>query len=163
MGMLQKRNIQARSGFTFIEIVIVMLMMGIMMASAAPKFFDSQCFHSVDTAASRVKADLEWARRDARMKSKTHTVSFSPGANTYVMSDVSPLNGGTSLGNLVDLEKRYSATVDAAVFGTGDAATSSVQFNAFGSANLSGSITVSSGGHSRVITVAAGTGVISIQ
>ena len=68
-----------RCAFTFIELVIVLLVMGILTAVAAPKFFDSLLFHRVESAARRVKADLELARTQARLTSASsigHVLKF---------------------------------------------------------------------------------------
>ena len=45
--------------FTIIELVIVVLIMSIFAAVAAPTFLDSLLFHRVESAARRVKADLD--------------------------------------------------------------------------------------------------------
>ncbi len=51
--------------------------MSILAAVAVPTFFDSLFFHRVESAARRVKADLELARNTARLTSASQTITFS--------------------------------------------------------------------------------------
>src|SRR3954463_11290584 len=71
-----------RRAFTMIELVIVLLVMGILTAVASPKFVDSLLFHRVESAARRVKADLELARTQARLTSASQSIAFANSAYT---------------------------------------------------------------------------------
>ena len=66
-----------RRAFTIIELVIVILIMSIFAAVAAPAFLDSLLFHRVETAARRVKADIDYARQRARLTSAAQSVTFT--------------------------------------------------------------------------------------
>ena len=63
--------------FSILELLIVALVMSILAAVATPTFFDSLLFHRVESAARRVKADLELARMQARLTSASQSISFA--------------------------------------------------------------------------------------
>jgi prepilin-type N-terminal cleavage/methylation domain-containing protein len=67
-------------GFTLIELVIVLLIISVLAGAAVPTFFDSLLFHQVESAARRVKSDLEQARQTARATSSSQSLTFSGAA-----------------------------------------------------------------------------------
>jgi len=73
-----------RHGFSLVELVIVVLVMGILAGVAVPTFVDSLLFHRVESAARRVKADLELVRNTARLTSTSQMITFS--GKTYTAS-----------------------------------------------------------------------------
>ena len=77
-----------------IELVIVILIMSIFSAVAAPKFLDSLLFHHVESAVRRVKADIDYARQRARLTSTTQTVTFT--GSTYTVSGMKSLDLNSS-------------------------------------------------------------------
>ena len=98
-GALRSRR---RCAFTIIELVIVLLIMGILTAVAAPTFFDSLLFHRVESAARRVKADLELARTQARLTSASQSITFANSA--YTLSNTKSLDKPNAIYS-VDLKK----------------------------------------------------------
>jgi prepilin-type N-terminal cleavage/methylation domain-containing protein len=112
--------------FTLVELVIVLLVTSIFAAAATPVFVNSLLFHRVESAARRVKADLEFARQTARLTSTERT--FTVIGTTY---SISP--GVTSLDRpgqpySVDLSKdpyRVSLSADFGGF-------TEVRFNGYG-------------------------------
>lgn len=102
-----------RRGFTIAEMAVVLMIMGIFAAVAVPNFVDSMLFHRVESAARRVKADLELLRQTARRTSATQTMSLS-NPNTYTLEgDISDLNRPGEP-YVVDLQAEYQ--IDAALF-----------------------------------------------
>ena len=77
--------------------------MGILTAVAAPTFFDSLLFHRVESAARRVKADLELARTQARLTSASQSVTFANSA--YTLSNTKSLDKPNAI-YTVDLTKQ---------------------------------------------------------
>lgn len=63
-----------------------MMIISIMAAAAVPTFFDSLLFHRVESAARRVKADLELARSTARLTSASQTLTFDNAGRAYTAS-----------------------------------------------------------------------------
>ena len=75
-----------RCAFSLVELIIVLMVMGILGAVAVPTFFDSLLFHRVESAARRVKADLELVRNTARLTSASQSITFNNAAKTYTAS-----------------------------------------------------------------------------
>src|SRR3954451_11139261 len=76
--------------FSIFELVIVCFIMSILAAVAGPKFYDSLLFHRVESAARRVKADLELARSQARLSSASQTITFVN--SVYTLANVKSLD-----------------------------------------------------------------------
>jgi prepilin-type N-terminal cleavage/methylation domain-containing protein len=158
-----------RRAVTIIELVVVLMVMGIMAAVAAPAFFDSLLFHQVEAAAQRVKVDLELARNTARLTSQSQHVVFTSSGYT-IMSDVA----ANALKNLDD------PNVDYAIDLTGDPYqldgvmsnfqdSVEVSFNGFGTPVNGdgetfdeGTVTLNLKSHTCVVTLDGRTGEITI-
>lgn len=65
------------AAFTIVEMMIVLLIMGILAATATPSFFRSLRHHRLESAARRVKLDLEYLRNTARARSVTLKCEFN--------------------------------------------------------------------------------------
>ena len=65
------KNSRNKRGFTLIELAVVMLMISIMFAAAVPSYVDSIILHRVESAAQRLKADIELAKHDAKRLAKS--------------------------------------------------------------------------------------------
>jgi prepilin-type N-terminal cleavage/methylation domain-containing protein len=146
------------AGFTVIELVVVMLVMSILAAAATPAFIDSLLFHRVESAARRVKADLELARHTARLTSAAQAVTFS--GNTYTLSagvdsfDVP----GTSY--VVDLSASpYELSSVAADF-AGDP---EITFDGYGTASSGGAVVLGTRNHECTVTLDAANGSVTIS
>src|SRR5205085_2969391 len=78
--------------FSIFELIIVLLIMSILTAVAAPKFFDSLLFHRVESAARRVKTDLELAQTQARLTSASQSIAFTNSSSTYTLTGTKALD-----------------------------------------------------------------------
>lgn len=138
--------------FTLVELIIVVLIMGILAAAAAPTFVSSLRYHSVQSAARRVQTDLERLRQTARLTSKTQRLTFS-GA-TYSADEVSDYRGLDSPGQtyLVDLAAP-PYDVDGVTVAFGD--NPIISFNPYGAPVEPGEILLQSGEHQCRIVVNA--------
>jgi Tfp pilus assembly protein FimT len=130
--------------------------MGILTAVAAPKFFDSLLFHRVESAARRVKGDLELARTQARLTSANQTVTFS--SSTYTISNTKSLDNPSAVYS-VDLKKSpYS--LDSATPNFSNAAV--VSFDGYGTPTSGGTVVLVAKSHTCTVTLNGTTGDVTI-
>jgi len=135
-----------RSGFSLIELQVVMAMIGIWAGIAIPRVANSIAHHRVDAAARRIAADLELARQYAIHSSTIQTVTFS--GDGYVLSGMRDLNRSTS-SYKVDLSAApYRAQILIADF-AGD---SEVGFDVYGNADSGGTVIVQVAGWQHTVT-----------
>ncbi len=145
-----------RSAFTLVELVVVLLVTGIFAALTAPAFVDSLMFHRVESAARRVKSDLELARSAARLKSVSRTVTFT-GAS-YLIANVASLDNPAGTYS-VDLSASpyFIDTVDVNFNNT-----TAITFDGYGVPSASGTIVLAAKSHQCTLTVHALTGQVSL-
>lgn len=145
-----------RCAFSLIEVVVVLLIMSIFGAVAAPSFFDSLLFNRVESAARRVKADIDYARQRARLTSTSQTVTFV-GA-VYTTSTKSIDRPSTT--NTVNLTKSpFSLNSATANFG----GTQTLTFDGYGTPSSGGTVMLNAKSHQCTVTVDATTGVATIS
>lgn len=145
-----------RQAVTIVELVIVVMILGIMAAVAAPTFYDSLLYHRAESAAHRLKADLELARHHARLTSTTQSLTFS--GTAYSLSSQTALDNANN-DYIVDLaESPYElATVTADFNGT-----QSVSFDGYGTPSSAGAVTLTSQGHRCTVSLDGVTGHVTI-
>jgi prepilin-type N-terminal cleavage/methylation domain-containing protein len=157
-------NRRGHGGFTMVELVIVMFIMGIFAALTAPAFYDSLLFHRVESAARRVKADLELVRQTARLTSTEQTLTVL-GTTYSASAAVADLDRPTQT-YVVDLSKSpYKLNTVSANFG----GYTEVRFNGYGAAVkpdgtalASGTIILTASNHQCTVTLDGTTGQVSI-
>ncbi|MCC6494332.1 MAG: prepilin-type N-terminal cleavage/methylation domain-containing protein [Pirellulales bacterium] len=147
-----------RSGFTLVELVISVLILGILTSTAAPKFAAALQRFRVTAACRRIKADLALSRQAAMAQSTTQSVQFTPGSGAYSLSGLGGLDR-PSAAYTVDLALApYNVRILSAPLG-GDA---TVQFDYFGQPDSGGVITVGCGAATAAVTIDSSTGLASI-
>lgn len=144
-------------GFTYIEMVIVVMLLGVLAGVAAPRYQSAVAHAELRRAAYTLAADLRRVRDTALQTSAQKSLVFDITANAYWSHDVDdPDHPGSEL--FVDFgDARQGVSLSAPTFASdaldGDAA---VSFNWNGDPVSGGEITVAVGGASTTVTVGEG-------
>lgn len=147
-----------RCAFTIVELAVVMLILGLVAAVAAPTFFRSLQYHQVESAARRIKMDLEQLRHMAKVKSRDQTITFTD--ESYTLS-----------GDVVDLDHSgatYSVDFAVAPFELADVTIdfggpTTVTFDGYGNPSVGGTVVLTKGDEARTVTLDATTGQVTIS
>jgi prepilin-type N-terminal cleavage/methylation domain-containing protein len=149
---LHRRHIRgnfARRAYTFIELLIVVLIISIVAAAGTPKFAESITRFRVEAIVQRITGDLKYARRTAQRTSNTVTMNFDVTNNKYTLSGVSNINRRDQAFEFSLADAHYGCVLVSATFGAG----SSLTFNIYGQPNSSGTIVVRCGDLTQTITI----------
>lgn len=144
-----------RAGFTLVDLVMVLLIMGVITAIAVPRFGAGMSRYQVEGAARRVVADLEWARAEAMSQNESIEVQFEFQTHRYVLKGVESIKHD-SVDNTVALSQEpYNAQIISAFGKTIGDVTHSIFIDAYGQPDQTGTIEVKVGSDSRFIVLGA--------
>jgi len=147
------------AGFTLLELVIVIMTIGIMIAVVVPRFADALSQHRLDAAAKRIELDLKLARRRARTYSSSQSIQFDTIAHAYILPGVPHMDHPDSDYRIELAGAPYGAWLVSADFG-GD---TELLFDGYGVPDSGGTIVVRSGRYQKTITVNSDTGKVDVQ
>jgi type II secretory pathway pseudopilin PulG len=77
-----------KPGISLLEVVLVLAVMGVLAAIAVPRYASAAMRHELDAEASRLSADLDFARRSAVSTSRPWRVIISQDGGTYIVEAV---------------------------------------------------------------------------
>jgi type II secretory pathway pseudopilin PulG len=138
---------------------IGVLIVSILAAAGGLRYSAALQTAGVGQAARRLAADIETARHVARSRRQAVTISFNTTNHTYQLVGLVDPDRPSATSTTVKLNAYSpSITLSSASFG-GDA---SLQFNAFGVPDSGGTAQIAWGTTSQTVTVAAGTGSVSV-
>lgn len=153
-----RKQFLQRSAFSVVELVIVVLIIGILSAVIAPRYIDLLSKHSIESAAKRLKLDIEFSVSTAKTTSAGHAIEFLLDDNSYQLKDIRDLDL-VSQEYSVDLnEEPYRSTIQFAIFGD----SSELHINGYGIPNEPGSIQLQCGKYRHEVTIDEN-GVVKIQ
>jgi prepilin-type N-terminal cleavage/methylation domain-containing protein len=135
------------SGFTIIELLMVIVLLGILAVSVVPKFVDTSGF-SLEGAASMVVADLRYTQELAMSSHDAKKVEFTQNSSTYTLK-----NSDESVVKTVELPSGVSVSSSDITF----------SFNSLGEPTTGGgsSVTLSAGSQTKTVAVESYTGRVS--
>lgn len=154
-----------RCAMSLVEVTVVILLVGLLAAVAAPRFGDAVRLMRLEAAARQLASHVDYVRSVAINEGRTTELACSNTLHTYGSPDVdSPTMTGELLNVSVqqDFDPTFTLTADF------DAATT-LQFDFEGvphvgaSAMTQGTIVIRSGTDSFSVSIAAGTGATSVQ
>jgi MSHA pilin protein MshC len=147
------RKFQPSTGFTTIELVMVIVILGILSVTIAPVFFDNSIFQARGFS-DQLLATLRYAQKSAIAQHRLVCVDLTA---TSITLTIATLNTDTSCNLALNLPDRADNTLTAPAGITLNPATT-LNFDALGRASSAATITVS--GVSNAITVEAETGYV---
>lgn len=101
--------VQRRSGFTFVEMLIVMIAMAILFTIAYPKITVLRARSTVSSAKQRVAATIAAARQSAIARGTP--VKFVVAGDT-ILSVASPYGAADSIQRALDMQQTYGTSLD---------------------------------------------------
>jgi Tfp pilus assembly protein FimT len=139
---------------------MVVAILGIVAALAAPRYAGALHRYRADVAAARIAADLSLARGRARTASATTTVAFDLSANKYQLVGERDARNRPTGDYTVDLAAEpYFASISSVSFG----GSATLSFNGYGVPSSHGFVEVRVGPTTRRVSIDADTGSASIQ
>ena len=148
-----------RRAFTYLELIIVIGVLGILASIAVPRFGTLMARRHVDAAATRIAADLAFARQRAKLSVTQQKVKFLISQNRYEFPELAdPAHPGREY-RVGLTEEPYNAMIISADFG-GDL---EVIFDGYGVPDSDGTVVIAVGSYRKTLTLNASTGRVTVS
>jgi len=149
-GVGLKNRPASRAAFTFIELLLVMIITVTIGAIALPRYARAVSHYRLTSSLSRVAADINAARALAMATSQNRTITFNTSNSTYTVPGLVSLenNGSTYTANLG--AEPYKTTISTVNFG---ASLQTVTFDTYGTPDNSGLVSLTCGSVTKNVAV----------
>ncbi len=155
-----------RSGVTFVELTVSVMILGILAAIASPIYSNSLVRYQVEVTAQRISQDIVQTQRAARQTNSTRTITFTTVDHSYVISGINSMDHASQPYKVLLSESPYraqfSSLVTAAIPAT-QLASLTLTFDRFGMPDQGISVTVRSGTLQKRVDLAPTSGRVSVQ
>jgi prepilin-type N-terminal cleavage/methylation domain-containing protein len=149
------RPARQRAAFSLLELVMVVAILAVAAAIAAPRYTQATARYRSRVAAHRIAADLALASRSARTAGAARTVTFSPAGGVYTIAGLADFRNPAA-NYRVDLTgEPYCAQLSSARFAGGGPV---VVFDGYGTADSDGTVDVQVGDAACTVVFSAVTG-----
>jgi len=133
-----------QKGFTLVETMVVILVLGVLAAIAAPSFISMIDKQRITKAAEAIVSDLRWARGESIRRGKEIRITYTTGANWSYTVTILP--SGTAI-------KTVSSADFPAVTLSSTTFTSGITFDPVRGTAVAGNIVLASKNHNATITL----------
>lgn len=134
---------------SFIELVIVVMIIGILAGVSIPRYASFLSTQRVESAARKIKMDLQFAKNRARISSSNRIIEFDVINNSYRIVGMNDLNHKANEYQVFLDKPPYHAELVSADFNT----TAKVTFDGYGVPDNNGTIVVQVGNNIEIINI----------
>jgi len=155
-----------RRGFSFVELTLSVLVLGILVAVASPVYSRSLVRFRAESAAQRIVQDIEQTQQLARQTNASRSIVFLQARSSYTVNGAVSLDHASQPYRVTLGQHPYRVAITSLVTAAQPStqqASITLVFDRFGMSDQGVSITVQSGTTQRRVDVAPVSGRVSIQ